>query len=108
VGGTAPLAQSLGYSVGGKTGTAYKYEGRGRGYAANKYRGVFAGIAPIDHPRIAVAVMIDEPSSGLYFGGDVAAPVFSLTVQQTLRVLGVTPDMAVESRTVDRLAGEGI
>ena len=108
VGGTAPLAQSLGYSVGGKTGTAYKYEGRGRGYAANKYRGVFAGIAPIDHPRIAVAVMIDEPSGGLHFGGDVAAPVFSLTVQQTLRVLGVTPDMAVESRTVDRLAEEGI
>jgi cell division protein FtsI/penicillin-binding protein 2 len=49
------------------------------------------GLAPIDAPRIAVAVMIDEPSNGKYFGGEVAAPVFSQTVQQTLKVLGVGP-----------------
>ncbi|MBK6004470.1 penicillin-binding protein 2 [Ramlibacter ginsenosidimutans] len=97
-GGTAPRAQTLGYSVGGKTGTAHKQEGRG--YAEHKYRGVFVGMAPIDNPRIVVAVMIDEPSAGKYFGGDVAAPVFSATVQQTLRVLGVQPDMSVKPQVL--------
>jgi cell division protein FtsI (penicillin-binding protein 3) len=97
-GGTAPKAQTMGYSVGGKTGTAHKQEGRG--YAANKYRGVFVGVAPIDKPRIVVAVMIDEPSAGKYFGGDVAAPVFSATVQQSLRMLGVQPDMNVKPQIV--------
>ncbi len=103
-GGTALLAQILGYSVGGKTGTAHKYLGKNLGYAKNKYRGVFAGLAPIDNPRIVVAVMIDEPNAGLHFGGDVAAPVFSETVQQTLRILGVTPDTAVEPHTAAPLA----
>ncbi|OHC72057.1 MAG: cell division protein [Rhodoferax sp. RIFCSPLOWO2_12_FULL_60_11] len=97
-GGTAPKAQTMGYSVGGKTGTAYKQEGRG--YATKKYRGVFVGVAPIDQPRIAVAVMIDEPSNGKYFGGDVAAPVFSETVQQTLKILGIQPDMSVRPQIV--------
>jgi cell division protein FtsI (penicillin-binding protein 3) len=93
-GGTAPKAQTMGYSVGGKTGTAHKQEGKG--YASKKYRGFFVGLAPVESPRIVVAVMIDEPSNGRYFGGDVAAPVFSQTVQQTLRLLGVQPDMAVK------------
>ena len=97
-GGTAPKAQTMGYSVGGKTGTAHKQEGRG--YADKKYRGFFVGVAPIDRPRIVVAVMIDEPSNGKYYGGDVAAPVFSETVQQTLRMLGVSPDMAVKPQIV--------
>lgn len=97
-GGTAPKAQTMGYSVGGKTGTARKQEGRG--YADKKYRGFFVGIAPIEQPRIVVAVMIDEPSGEKYFGGDVAAPVFSDTVQQTLRVLGIQPDMAVKPQIV--------
>jgi len=97
-GGTAPKAQTMGYSVGGKTGTAYKQEGKG--YDEKKYRGVFVGIAPIEKPRIVVAVMIDEPSAGKYFGGDVAAPVFSATVQQTLRMLGVQPDMNVKPQVV--------
>ncbi|HSO44752.1 MAG TPA: penicillin-binding protein 2, partial [Rhodoferax sp.] len=97
-GGTAQKAQAMGYSVGGKTGTAHKVEGKG--YAAKKYRGVFAGLAPIDAPRIAVAVMIDEPSNGKYFGGDTAAPVFSQTVQQTLRVLGVEPDVSVVPQVI--------
>ncbi len=103
-GGTAPKAQTMGYSVGGKTGTAYKQEGKG--YAEKKYRGVFVGIAPIDNPRIVVAVMIDEPSNGKYFGGDVAAPVFSETVQQTLRMLGVQPDMAVRPQVVAQAVEE--
>lgn len=97
-GGTAPKAQTMGYSVGGKTGTAHKQEGKG--YADRKYRGFFVGVAPVDNPRIVVAVMIDEPSAGRYFGGDVAAPVFSATVQQTLRMLGVQPDMNVKPQIV--------
>jgi cell division protein FtsI (penicillin-binding protein 3) len=96
--GTAPKAQTMGYSVGGKTGTAHKQEGKG--YADKKFRGFFVGVAPIDKPRIVVAVMIDEPSNGKYFGGDVAAPVFSETVQQTLRMMGVQPDMAVRPQVV--------
>ncbi|WP_372660759.1 penicillin-binding transpeptidase domain-containing protein, partial [Hydrogenophaga sp.] len=98
-GGTAPLAQTMGYSVGGKTGTAHKVEGKG--YSADKYRSWFVGLAPVDAPRIIVAVMIDEPRNGQYFGGLVAAPVFSEMVQQTLRILGVQPDMTVKPQIVD-------
>jgi cell division protein FtsI (penicillin-binding protein 3) len=101
-GGTAPLAQTEGYSVGGKTGTAHKQEGKG--YAGNKYRAWYTGMSPIDNPRIIVAVMIDEPSAGKYFGGLVAAPVFSQVVQQTLRILNVMPDLPVASQTQASLA----
>jgi len=97
-GGTAPRAQTVGYTVGGKTGTAHKQVGKG--YAGNKYRAWFTGIAPIDNTRIAVGVMIDEPSNGQYFGGLVAAPVFSDVVQQTLRVMGVPPDMTIKPQIV--------
>ncbi|WP_395140995.1 peptidoglycan D,D-transpeptidase FtsI family protein [Schlegelella aquatica] len=97
-GGTAPKAQTVGYSVGGKTGTAHKQEGRG--YAGNKYRSWFVGLAPVEKPRIVVAVMIDEPSNGKYYGGDVAAPVFSEVVQQTLRMMGVPPDIEVRPAIV--------
>ncbi len=103
-GGTAQKAQTIGYSVGGKTGTAHKQEGKG--YAGKKYRGFFVGMAPIEAPRIVVAVMIDEPSNGRYFGGDVAAPVFSQTVQQTLRLMGVQPDMAVKPQIVAKSVEE--
>lgn len=103
-GGTAQKAQTVGYSVGGKTGTARKQEGKG--YAAKKYRGFFVGMAPIENPRIVVAVMIDEPSNGKFYGGDVAAPVFSETVQHTLRLLGVQPDMAVKPQIVARAVEE--
>ncbi|MEY4910852.1 MAG: hypothetical protein RL761_515, partial [Pseudomonadota bacterium] len=65
-----------------------------------KYRGFFVGMAPIENPRIVVAVMIEEPKNGKYFGGDVAAPVFSETVQQTLRILGVQPDINVKPQIV--------
>ena len=100
-GGTGQKAQTMGYSVGGKSGTAYKQIGKGYGTDKNrKYRGWFVGMAPIDNPRIVVAVMIDEPTNGKYYGGDVAAPVFSDTVQQTLRALGVQPDMAVRPQIV--------
>jgi cell division protein FtsI (penicillin-binding protein 3) len=93
-GGTGPLAQTVGYSVGGKSGTAHKQVGKG--YASNKYRAWFTGMAPIEKPRIIVGVMIDEPGDGRYFGGLAAAPVFSEVVQQTLRMMNVPPDLAVK------------
>ncbi len=103
-GGTAQKAQTIGYSVGGKTGTTHKQEGKG--YATRKYRGFFVGLAPIENPRIVVAVMIDEPTNGRYYGGDVAAPVFAETVQQTLRMMGLPPDMAVKPQIITNVAEE--
>ncbi len=97
-GGTGQRAQTVGYSVGGKSGTARKQAGKG--YAVGKYRAWFTGMAPIDKPRVIVGVMIDEPSNGTYYGGTVAAPVFSEVVQQTLRMMGVQPDMAVQPQVV--------
>jgi cell division protein FtsI (penicillin-binding protein 3) len=99
-GGTGPLAQTVGYSVGGKSGTAHKQEGKS--YATNKYRSWFVGMAPIDKPRIIVAVMVDEPSNGVYYGGAVAAPVFSQVVQQSLRILGVQPDLEVKPQVLSK------
>ena len=95
-GGTGAKAQTIGYSVGGKSGTAHKQEGKG--YSSNKYRSWFVGMAPIVEPRIIVAVMVDEPTNGLHFGGDVAAPVFSQVVQQTLRMMNVAPDIDVKAQ----------
>ncbi len=103
-GGTGQKAQTIGYSVGGKSGTAHKQVGRS--YASNKYRAWFTGMAPIEKPRIIVAVMIDEPSAGQYYGGAVAAPVFSEVVQQTLRMMGVQPDMAVKPQIVAKAVEE--
>lgn len=89
-GGTAVKAQVIGYRVGGKTGTAYKVEGNG--YNKSKYIASFAGLAPISHPRIVVTVMVDEPPQGNHYGGQIAAPVFSKIVSETLRTLSVAPD----------------
>jgi cell division protein FtsI (penicillin-binding protein 3) len=103
-GGTAPKAQTIGYSVGGKSGTAHKQVGKS--YASNKYRAWFTGMAPISNPRIVVAVMIDEPSNGVYYGGAVAAPVFSDVVQQTLRTMGVQPDLEFKPQIVAKAVEE--
>lgn len=103
-GGTGARAQTMGYSVGGKSGTARKQEGKG--YADKKYRSFFVGLAPVESPRIVVAVMVDEPTNGQYFGGAVAAPVFSETVQQTLRILGVQPDITVKPQIVTDVVEE--
>lgn len=94
-GGTAPRAQIAGYRVAGKTGTARKVEGKG--YASNKYIASFVGFAPVSSPRLIVAVMIDEPSAGQYYGGAVAAPVFSRVMAEALRLLGVPPDAPVDN-----------
>jgi cell division protein FtsI (penicillin-binding protein 3) len=103
-GGTAQKAQTIGYSVGGKTGTARKQEGKG--YSDKKYRGFFVGLAPVEKPRIVVAVMIDEPSAGRYYGGEVAAPVFAETVQQTLRMMGLPPDLSVKPQIIAKAVQE--
>jgi cell division protein FtsI (penicillin-binding protein 3) len=89
-GGTAPRAQIMGYRVGGKTGTAHKQENGG--YAAHKYIASFVGFAPASRPRLVIAVMIDEPTAGQYYGGAVAAPVFAQVMAGALRILDVPPD----------------
>jgi cell division protein FtsI (penicillin-binding protein 3) len=95
LGGTAPRAQIPGYRVAGKTGTARKIEGAG--YAHKKYVSSFVGFAPVSSPRLIVAVMIDEPGAGQYYGGTVAAPVFSRVMAGALRLLSVPPDAPVNN-----------
>jgi cell division protein FtsI (penicillin-binding protein 3) len=89
-GGTAVKAQVLGYRVGGKTGTAHKLGENG--YEEKKYVASFVGMAPASDPRFIIAVMIDEPNNGAYYGGTVAAPVFSNIMADTLRLFAVPQD----------------
>ena len=89
-GGTAPEARVPGYRVAGKTGTVRKSEPGG--YSDSKYLSVFAGMAPASDPRVVMVVMVDEPGAGKYYGGQVAAPVFSRVVAGALRLLAVPPD----------------
>jgi cell division protein FtsI (penicillin-binding protein 3) len=91
--GTGYRAQIPGYRVSGKTGTAWK--ATAGGYSTDKYMAVFGGVAPATNPRLAAVVVIDEPGAGKYYGGDVAAPVFSGVVGGALRLLAVPPDAPV-------------
>ena len=100
--GTAPKARVPGYRVGGKTGTAHKLVG---GAYANKYVSAFVGFAPVSDPRLIVAVMIDEPSAGKHYGGEVAAPVFSQIMGASLRTLGITPDALLQVADADNRKG---
>ncbi len=88
--GTAPAAAVPGYRIAGKTGTVKK--SISGGYADDRYMAVFAGIAPASDPRLVMVVMIDEPRAGQYYGGQVAAPVFSKVMAGALRLLNVAPD----------------
>jgi cell division protein FtsI (penicillin-binding protein 3) len=90
--GTGKRAAIPGYRVAGKTGTAQKAVGGG--YADDRYVGIFGGVAPATRPRLAAVVVINDPAAGLYYGGDVAAPVFSAVVGGALRLMGVAPDAA--------------
>ncbi len=107
-GGTAPLAQISGYRVAGKTGTSHKLEGKG--YAKDRYIATFVGYAPVSKPRLIIAVMLDEPSAGQYFGGTVAAPVFSQVMVGALRILNVPHDAPINnlvlSPTIPELKGD--
>ncbi|MVW80795.1 peptidoglycan D,D-transpeptidase FtsI family protein [Bordetella sp. 02P26C-1] len=94
----AKAAQVQGYRVAGKSGTARKIvDGR---YSTQRYRSSFVGFAPVSNPRIVVAISIDEPKAGGYYGGAVAAPIFSTIVGGSLRVMGVQPDAPFESTIV--------
>ncbi len=93
--GTAPAAQVPGYRVGGKTGTAHKID---NGRYVKKYVSSFVGLAPMSDPRLIVAVMIDEPSAGKHYGGEVAAPLFSTIAYDALRTLQIAPDAPFDSR----------
>lgn len=87
--GTAPAAQVRGYRVAGKTGTAHKPD---HGHYSNRYISSFVGFAPASNPRFLIAVMIDEPQVGGYYGGVVAAPVFSTLMGAALQLFGIAPD----------------
>ncbi len=89
-GGTGAKASVSGYRVAGKTGTAWKFA-KG-GYSQDKYISIFAGLAPASNPRLATVVVIDEPGGELYYGSDVAAPVFANIMSESLRLLAVAPD----------------
>ena len=89
-GGTGTKAAVAGYRVAGKTGTAWKFAAGG--YSEDKYISIFAGLAPASDPRLAAVVVIDEPSGELYYGSDVAAPVFADVMTESLRLLAVPPD----------------
>ncbi len=89
-GGTATKASVDGYRIAGKTGTAWKFAIGG--YSEHKYISIFAGLAPASNPRLATVVVIDEPGGELYYGSDVAAPVFADIMSESLRLLAVPPD----------------
>ncbi len=89
-GGTGTKAAVTGYRIAGKTGTAWKFAAGG--YSEDKYISIFAGLAPASDPRLAAVVVIDEPSGELYYGSDVAAPVFAEVMSESLRLLAVPPD----------------
>lgn len=89
-GGTGKKAGVAGYRVAGKTGTAWKFAAGG--YSKDEYVSIFAGLAPASAPRLATVVVIDEPNGDLYYGSDVAAPVFAEVMSESLRLLAVPPD----------------
>jgi cell division protein FtsI (penicillin-binding protein 3) len=94
-GGTATRAQVAGFRVAGKTGTAHKLSGAA--YASDRYISSFVGFAPASNPRLVIAVMLDEPGGRSYFGGEVAAPVFSTVMAGALRFLGIEPDAPLDN-----------
>ena len=94
-GGSGTRAAIAGYRVAGKTGTSWK--AAPGGYSEDKYFSIFAGLAPASQPRLATVVVIDEPTGDLYYGGDVAAPVFGEVMAESLRLLAVPPDALPEA-----------
>jgi len=97
-GGTAPKAAVSGYRVGGKTGTVKKIVDGA--YADKHYLAVFAGMAPMSDPRFVMVVMIDEPKEKGFYGGQVAAPVFSKVMAGALRLMNIAPDQLLRPETL--------
>lgn len=89
-GGTGSEAGVTGYRVAGKTGTSWK--AAPGGYSEDKYFSIFAGFVPASDPKLAAVVIIDEPTGDLYYGGDVAAPVFGDVMAESLRLMAIPPD----------------
>jgi cell division protein FtsI (penicillin-binding protein 3) len=102
--GSGSRATIPGYRVAGKTGTARKHKTGERGYYEDRYTAVFGGLAPASNPRLAAVVVIDDPRGGQYYGGEIAAPVFSAVVGGALRLMGVAPDAELEG-AADPLTG---
>jgi cell division protein FtsI (penicillin-binding protein 3) len=102
--GTGKSAAVEGYAVGGKTGTAQKYDAALKTYSGHKYLASFVGVAPARDPRLVVLVMVDEPKGAIY-GGSVAAPIFKRVVQRTLRYLNVPPETEEQVLLVQNFPG---
>ena len=103
-GGTGTRAQIPMYSVGGKSGTVHRVGASG--YEDSEYKAIFAGVAPLHDPRIAMVVVVDAPAGEEYYGGEVAAPVFARVVAESMRLLGVTPDKF--DRTAPSILAESV
>jgi cell division protein FtsI (penicillin-binding protein 3) len=103
-GGGGARAKVPGYHVGGKSGTARKAAVGSKGYVDKAYRSFFAGVGPMDNPRIATVVMIDEPSNGAYYGGLVSAPVFGKVMAGALRLMNIAPDNLPADEQPQKLA----
>jgi cell division protein FtsI (penicillin-binding protein 3) len=89
-GGIGSEAGVYGYRIAGKTGTSWKFAAGG--YSEDKYFSIFAGLAPASDPRLAAVIVINEPTGDKYYGGEVAAPVFSDVMTESLRLLAIAPD----------------
>jgi len=103
-GGTAPDAAVMGYRIAGKTGTVKKFGPNG--YSDDRYLSLFAGMAPARDPRVVMVVMLNEPRGEKYYGGQVAGPVFSSVMAETLRLLNIEPDVVAEPALRMAHAGE--
>ncbi|OTG75038.1 peptide ABC transporter permease [Acinetobacter terrae] len=95
-GGTATRATIPGYRVAGKTGTAHKLRADRKGYSTSEYRALFAGVAPVSDPRLAMIVVVENPQ-GSYYGGTVSAPVFARVMQESLRLMNVPLDKPLDT-----------
>ena len=103
--GTGKQARVANYRVAGKTGTARKTENGG--YSTERYTALFAGLAPASKPRLAMVVVVNEPSAGKYYGGSVAAPVFARVMSGAMRLLNVAPDDVSEGSLLMAAQQEG-
>jgi cell division protein FtsI (penicillin-binding protein 3) len=106
--GTGKDAQLNGYSAGGKTGTAQKIDPATHTYSKTMHVASFAGIAPVNNPVIAVAIVIDDPKAGSYYGAAVSAPVFAEVAQQVLEYLRVPHDEPVRAQKTPAIAGKSV
>lgn len=87
--------------MGGKTGTAHKLRADRKGYSTNEYRALFAGVAPVSDPRLAMVVVVENPQ-GTYYGGTVSAPVFARVMQESLRLMNVPLDKPLDAPVIKR------